>query len=92
MAWVSIDNTLATSGNSPNTLCINEELMTKKEEEFNLENFLEEENKQVKIEYDEQRFVVMHKEFQKALGLPGIPLSDVSLGFGLSDSESAFLS
>lgn len=59
--------------------------MAKKE--FDLESFLEEENDKVeKKEYYEQRFVVLHEEFQKALGLPGIPLSDVSMGYGLSDS------
>jgi len=53
---------------------------------FDLEAFLDEENDSKEVEYNDQKFVVMDEEFQKAIGLPGIPLSDVSMGFGLSDS------
>ncbi len=61
--------------------------MAKKEsEKFDLDSFLDSENAAKKVEYNGQRFVVMNEEFQKAIGLPGIPLSDVSMGFGLSDS------
>lgn len=59
--------------------------MAKKE--FDLSAFLEEQNvSSPKIEYNEQLFVMMPEEFQKAIGLVGIPLSDVSMGYGLSDS------
>jgi hypothetical protein len=55
--------------------------------EFDLSSFLEDENsKETKIEYNEQKFIIMQEEFQKAIGLPGIMLGDVSMGYGLSDS------
>jgi RecA/RadA recombinase len=58
-----------------------------KKPEFDLESFLDEENKAGQIKYIDQKFIVMDEEFQKALGLPGIPLGDISMGYGLSDSN-----
>lgn len=61
--------------------------MAKAKPSASLESFLEEENEsKKKVEYNQQLFVVLREEFQKAIGLPGIPLSDCSMGFGLSDS------
>jgi RecA/RadA recombinase len=61
--------------------------MAKKSKEFNLEEFLKEESTGVEdSDFLPEKYITLKEIVQQAIGVQGIPLGHISMGYGLSDS------